>query len=160
MVLSEKKKITILVSLFVMTVITWVFVFIDARQDNILEVDFFNVGQGDAIFIEMPDGKQILIDGRPSSVILEKLGKEVPFYDRYIDLVVLTHPEYDHINGLIEVIKRYDIGGIITTGVVRDTNAYKEWIRTIEERDILIYIARLGGEIDFGNNIKMDIILY
>ena len=136
MVLSEKKKINILAVLFMMTVIVWVFVFVDAKQNNILEVDFYDVGQGDGIFIETPDGKQILVDGGPSNMILEKLGKEMSFYDRYIDLVVLTHPEYDHINGLIEVIKRHDIGAIITTGVVRDTNAYKEWVITIEEKAV------------------------
>ncbi|GAI31356.1 unnamed protein product, partial [marine sediment metagenome] len=88
----------------------------------------------------------------------EKLGKEMGFYDRYIDLVILTHPEYDHIGGLIEVIKRYNIGAIITTGVVRDTNQHKEWIKIIEQKNIPIYIAQLGGQIDFGNNIKMDIL--
>ena len=74
---------------FMMTVIVWVFVFVDAKQNNILEVDFYDVGQGDGIFIETPDGKQILVDGGPSNMILEKLGKEMSFYDRYIDLVIL-----------------------------------------------------------------------
>ncbi len=123
-----------------------------------MEIDFFDVGQGDGIFVETGDGKQMLVDGGPSNVILEKLGKEMGFYDRYIDLVILTHPEYDHIGGLIEVIKRYNIGAIITTGVVRDTNQYKEWIKIIEQKNIPIYIAQLGGQIDFGNNIKIDIL--
>jgi len=99
-----------------------------------------------------------LVDGGPSSTILEKLGREMPFYDRYIDLIILTHPEYDHINGLIEVIKRYDIGAVITNGVVRDTGQYKEWIRIIEQENIPVYIAKVYGEIDFGNDIKMDIL--
>jgi len=158
MFLQEKTKIRILGSLFIVTIFVWAFVFIDAKQDDILEVDFFDVGQGDSIFIETIDGKQILIDGGPSSIILEKLGKEMSFYDRYIDLIILTHPEYDHINGLIEVIKRYDIGAIITTGVVRDTNTYKEWIKVIKEKNIPIYIAQVGGEIVFDNNTKLYIL--
>jgi competence protein ComEC len=158
MVIQEKNKIRILIVLFVITIIIWVFVFREAKQNDILEIDFFDVGQGDGIFVETGDGKQMLVDGGPSNVILEKLGKEMGFYDRYIDLVILTHPEYDHINGLIEVIKRYNIGAIITTGVVRDTNQYKEWIKIIEQKNIPIYIAQLGGQIDFGNNIKMDIL--
>lgn len=158
MVIQEKNKIRILIVLFVITIIIWVFVFREAKQNDILEIDFFDVGQGDGIFVETGDGKQMLVDGGPSNVILEKLGKEMGFYDRYIDLVILTHPEYDNIGGLIEVIKRYNIGAIITTGVVRDTNQYKEWIKIIEQKNIPIYIAQLGGQIDFGNNIKMDIL--
>jgi len=158
MVIQEKNKIRILIVLFSITVIIWVFVFKEAKQSDVLEIDFFDIGQGDGIFIETGDNKQMLIDAGPSNVILDKLGKEIPFYDRYIDLVILTHPEHDHINGLIEVIKRYDVGAIITTGVVRDTNQYKEWVKIIEQKNIPIYIAQLGGEIDFGNNIKMDIL--
>jgi len=158
MVFQEKTKIKILISFFIIVILVWMFVFIDAKQDDILEVDFFDVGQGDSIFIETIDGKQILVDGGPSSIILEKLGKEMSFYDRYIDLIVLTHPEHDHINGLIEVIKRYDIGAIITTGAVRDTNAYKEWIKVIKEKNIPTYIAQVGGEIIFDNNIRLHIL--
>lgn len=156
--ISQKSQITILVILFVITIVVWVFVFVEAEEKDVLEIDFYDVGQGDAIFIETGDGKQILVDGGPSSIILEKLGKEMPFYDRYIDLVILSHPEYDHINGLIEVIKRYNIGVIITNGVVRDTNQYKEWIRVIEQENIPVYIAQLGGQIGFGNDVEMDIL--
>jgi len=156
--ISQKMQRNILGALFIITIVVWGFVFRDARESDSVEVNVYDVGQGDGIFIETGNGKQILIDGGPDLTIAEKLGKEMPFYDRYIDLVILTHPEYDHINGLIEVIKRYEIGAIITNGVIRETNQYKEWIRIIEEKDIPIYIAQLGGEIDFGNNIKMDIL--
>lgn len=156
--IRQKNQITILVILFVTTIIVWVFVFADTKQDSVLEADFFDIGQGDSIFIETPDGKQMLIDGGPSSMILEKLGKEMSFYDRYVDLIILTHPEYDHINGLIEVIKRYDIGAIVTTGVVRNTNAYEEWAKIIEQKNIPIYTAQLNGVIDLGNNIQLNIL--
>jgi competence protein ComEC len=156
--LNSKTKGNILILLFVVAVVVWIFVFVENSKKEILEIDFFDVGQGDGIFIEIGDGKQMLVDGGPSNMILEKLGKEMRFYDRYIDLIVLTHPEYDHINGLIEVIRRYNIGAIIATGVVRETNAYKEWVKIIEQKNIPIYIAQLGGQIDFGNNIKMDIL--
>ncbi|MFH1462184.1 MAG: hypothetical protein ABIG08_00565 [bacterium] len=65
----------------------------DLSQPRFLEVTFFDVGQGDSIFIETPQGRQILIDGGPSSIILEKLGKEMPFWDRTIDLIILSRPE-------------------------------------------------------------------
>src|SRR3989338_8836672 len=74
------------------------------------EVAFFDVGQGDAAFVETPERVQILIDGGPNGqIILEKLGKEMPFWDRTIDLVVLSHPEKDHLAGLLEVLKSYKV---------------------------------------------------
>lgn len=158
MVLSQKKKIKILITLFIITVVVWKLVFLENRDSDILEIDFFDVGQGDGIFIETGDKKQVLIDGGPSAVILDKLGKEMAFYDRYIDLAILTHPEYDHISGLIEVIKRYKIGVIIATGIVRETSQYKEFIRIIEQKNIPVYIAQLGGAVELNKDIKLNIL--
>ncbi len=124
-----------------------------------MEIDFFDVGQGDSIFIETPKHKQILIDGGPDLTILEKLGREMPFWDRSIDLVVLSHPEADHLAGLIEVVKRYKIGGILTTGIIRETSEYQEWQKTIQEEKIPIYIAQANGVINLDDNIKL-IVLY
>ena len=85
-------------------ILSWITVFY--LRDDSLKVVFFGVGQGDSIFIETPQKHQILIDGGPSpEKILEKLGEEMPFYDRSIDLLLLTHPESDHLRGLIEVLK-------------------------------------------------------
>lgn len=157
MVFKKEQKIIFLIFLFVITFIVWFFVF---AQENggLLRVEFFDVGQGDAEFIETPLKQQVLIDGGPDLSILEKLGKAMPFYDRYIDLVVLTHPEQDHLNGLIELLKRYNVGAIITTGVMRDTEQYKEWINTIKEKKIPVYIAQVGGEVNFSENLKLDIL--
>jgi len=136
--------------LIVSNIIAWIVV-LDLNQPQFLEVTFFDVGQGDAIFIETPQNHQILIDGGPTSMILEKLGKEMPFYDRTIDLIILTHPEHDHIAGLIEVFKRYKIDNILWTGVLRDTNEYQEWQQVLlKEQDkekAKIYIARAGQKI-------------
>lgn len=126
----------------------WAVVY-ELNKTQFLEVNFFDIGQGDAIFIETPKGYQILIDGGPSSVILEKLGKEMPFWDRTIDLVVLTHPERDHISGLIEVLKRYRVDFILWTGILRNTGEYKEWKRLIEEEIVQVKIAKADQKIFF-----------
>ena len=157
MAIQKKQKIGLLIILFLITVIVWFFVFAQ-ESGKFLKVEFFDVGQGDSIFIETMDKKQILIDGGPDLSILEKIGLKMPFYDRYIDLIILSHPEADHLNGLIEITKRYEVGAIITTGVFRDTEQYKEWLKIIEQKLIPIYLAKSGGEIDFGNNIKIDIL--
>ncbi len=158
MQILKNKLFRNLASLFivVLLIITWVL--IEEKENRFLKIDFFDVGQGDAIFIETLANQQILIDGGPDLTILEKLGKELPFWDRYIDLIVLTHPEHDHINGLIEVIKRYKVGGILTNGIVRDTAEYKEWKKIIKEKNIPIYIAQAGELISLDNNIKLFIL--
>jgi len=122
----------ILFTLFFLNLLAWIAVY-DLSKSKFLEVNFFDVGQGDAIFIETPKRHQILIDGGPGSTILEKLGENLPFWDRSIDLIILTHPEADHLAGLIEVLKRYKVDFILWTGVVRDTAGYKEWQRLIRE---------------------------
>ena len=111
------------------------------------EVIFFDVGQGDSIYIEMPGDFQVLIDGGPSSSVLEKLGEEMPFYDRTIEMVVLTHPDHDHLFGLLEVLKAYKIENILWTGVVDDTANYKEWIELVKEEQAQIIIAKAGERI-------------
>lgn len=67
-----------------------------------------DVGQGDAILIQK-NTTQILIDGGPNNSVLDCLGKHMPFWDRHIELVILTHPEADHYSGLIEVFKKYKV---------------------------------------------------
>ena len=140
--------------LIFLNILAWLAVY-DLNKPQLLEVNFFDVGQGDAIFIETSSRHQILIDGGPSPVILEKLGKEMPFWDRTIDLIILTHPEHDHLAGLIEVLKRYKVENILWTGVLRDTAEYKEWQRLIrderEKEGAQIKIAQSGQLINFGN---------
>ena len=132
--------------LIFLNILTGIVVF-DLSKVQFLEVNFFDVGQGDAIFITSPKGHQILIDGGPGSAILEKLAKEMPFWDRTIDLVILTHPERDHMNGLLEVLKNYQVENILWTGVVRDTQEFKEWARATAEEKANIVIAQNGQKI-------------
>ncbi len=134
--------------LLVFNFLAWIGVFQLSHAN--LEVTFFNVGQGDAIFIETPERQQILIDGGPTSIILEKLGEEMPFWDRTIDLVILTHPDFDHISGLIEVFKRYQVQNILWTGILCGTAECQEWQKLIQEEGANIYIARAGQQIEGG----------
>ncbi|MFH0819968.1 MAG: MBL fold metallo-hydrolase [bacterium] len=112
------KKIIQLVSLLaVVSAILIIVAAWQARAQESLEINFFNVGHGDAIFIRTPNDQRILIDGGLGNQVIQKLGQRLPFFDRRIDVVILTHPHPDHITGLISVIKRYQIGKIFYTNV-------------------------------------------
>ena len=140
--------------LFVLNIYAWQEVFVLASEDNLLKVYFLDVGQGDSQFIITPENHQILVDGGPTSAVLEKLQNLMPFSDRTIDLVILTHPEKDHMQGLIEVLQRYRIKNILWTGVVRDTPEYQQWISALaeeQEQGAEITIAELGQKITAGN---------
>lgn len=160
--LMRNRKIVfgILIVLFLFNLSAWFAVY-QLSQNN-LKVNFFDVGQGDAIFIETPQMHQILIDGGPGSIILEKLGENLPFWDRTIDLIVLTHPESDHLSGLLAVLKRYKVENILWTGIVRDTLEFKEWQRLIGEEEkegAKINIAKSNQKIswDKDDNFKNQI---
>ena len=134
--------LVILVSLAFFNFLAWLAIF---SSSSFLEVVFFDVGQGDAIFIETPQDHQVLIDGGPDTSVLEKLGKEMPFWDKNIDLLILTHPDHDHLAGLIEVLQRYKVDNVLWTGVVKDTAEYAKWLELLEEQQVII--AQAGQRI-------------
>jgi len=95
------------------------------------KVVFMDVGQGDAILIRTKQQKTILIDGGPNNRVLSKLGKYLPFWDRSIDLLILGHPDMDHVFGLVQVAKRYKVKNILITGVTHNTGVYSEFLRSV-----------------------------
>lgn len=116
-----------------------------------LQVNFFSVGQGDSALIRLPTGEDILIDGGPNNDVLEKLGTRLPFFDRKIELVVLTHPHMDHVFGLIEVLKRYEVDKILTTNAENPAEFFKEWKKVLEDKHIPIEIADRGDKFRLGD---------
>lgn len=146
--MEKVKKIywQLLIILGVLTALTWLAYF-SLRPDYKLHVNFYDVGQGDSIFIETYQGNQILIDGGPDLSVLQKLGRDLPFYDRTIDLIILTHPHADHTVGLIEVLKRYKVKHVMLTRVNYDTQTYKRFLDLLEEKKIQTTIALAGQKV-------------
>ncbi len=138
-------------------VLIWYSVFYWESRQNLL-VTFFDIGQGDATFIVIPNGSQILIDGGPSDAILAKLGRLMPFWDRSIDLLILTHPHADHATGLVEVLKRYDVGAVVESDVNYSTPEYREWREIIAQKQMPVLAARAGQRIDAGGGAALDIL--
>jgi competence protein ComEC len=115
-----------------------------------LKVIFLDVGQGDAILIEQ-GSNQILIDGGPSGqVLLEKLGRYVPFWDREIELVIATHPDQDHIEGLLEAMKNYKVDSLIEGSEQSESQLYKNYEDLIAQKQIQKLAAEAGVKIKLG----------
>ena len=119
--------------------------YVESRRN--LVIHFFDVGQGDGIFFELPNHRQVLIDGGPGREIVSKLGNVMPFWDHTIDLVILTHPHADHVDGLIDVLKRYDVGMVIESGSLYPTPDYDEWNKIVKQKKIPILHARRGQSV-------------
>jgi len=124
-----------------------------------LTVTVMDVGQGDAILVESPAGHRILVDGGPSGrAISEALGRETPFWDKGFDLVVLTHPEEDHLNGLVTVLERYDVEHILASPVESDSEAYEAWREAVEREGASYYEAAPGEWFDLGRGARLEIL--
>jgi len=100
-----------------------------------MSLTVFDVGQGDSILAQVGD-KQILIDGGPDSTVLERLGNAMPMGDREIDLVILTHPHSDHVNGLAQVLSRYKVDKIMATDVTAPIVSFRTWREKIAQNNI------------------------
>lgn len=144
-------------ALLAVAILVWTAVFASAKAP-LLAVRFLDIGQGKAVFIEEPGGNQILIDGGPDNSVLERLSGVMPFYDRRIDLLILTHPDADHLNGLVEVLKRYEIGQIVETGILDKSAEYDEWHKLIKGKNIPITYALAGQKIKIGEGFLLEVL--
>ncbi len=120
---------------------------------------FLDVGQGDAVFIEAPNGNQILLDGGPDKKVLKSLASLMPFYDRSIDLLVLSHPHLDHFGGLLYIIPRYFVGGLVSSGAVHQISEFKSFETSLQLKDIKTIVLRRGSKIDMGGGVLLEVLL-
>jgi competence protein ComEC len=124
--------------------------------DGKLHVTFLDVGQGDAIFIQTPSGKQILIDGGPSETqVLSELGRQMPFWDRTLDLVILTHPDSDHVNGLVPVLERYRVDTVIHRQIEMESETYTYWLALVEAEGAAVYEGQAGLSLTLDEGLEM-----
>lgn len=131
---------------------------IASQKDGLLKIWFLDVGQGDAALIESPTGNQILIDGGPDKKVLSELGEVMPFYDRNLDMVIVSHHHSDHIGGLTDVLERYEVGHIIEAGDIYDSAQYRLWRRATEKEGAIKIEAVAGKVFDIGNAATITII--
>ncbi len=125
-------------------------------NDGKLHLVVCDVGQGDGIFIRTPDGSDILVDGGPDDAILNCLSNHMPFWDRTIELIVLTHPHTDHATGLIGVLRRYNVLHFVTEKLKSKTATYQRLEDALAAKNLIAKYLVSGDRIDFSD--KTDIL--
>lgn len=135
-------------------------VLLGARPDGNLHVAFLDVGQGDAILIQTPGGRQVLVDGgRYPNMLLAELGRQMPFWDRSLDLVVATHADDDHVGGLVEVVERYRVDHLLTNGLEPLSDpAFEALLAAARERDVGLAVAQAGQRIALEEGVLLDVL--
>ncbi|MEM7336552.1 MAG: DNA internalization-related competence protein ComEC/Rec2, partial [Chloroflexota bacterium] len=131
-----------------------------SQPDGRLHIYFLNVGQGDATLILTPSGRTILVDGGfYPSILNAELGKHLPFWQKRIDIMVATHPDADHVSGLVDVFDRYQVDMLVTEGSERgETAVYDAVLTAAENEKTLIKTAVVGEQIMIGDGVTLQIL--
>lgn len=154
---SAPGQLRVPMALAVVALLVWVAV--AALPDGKLHVHFLDVGQGDAIFIRTPDGRQVLIDGGPDGqALFNQLGQVMPFWDRSLDLVIATHPDSDHIGGLLRLPERLRIAAAVDTPQGWANPAGANWRVALDAAGIPVTLQSQGGQIDLGRGAVLEVL--
>lgn len=147
----------VLGGLFVVAFVLCVVV-IQENRHGLLKIVFLDVGQGDSIFIESPTGLQVLVDGGPNNNLLKELPKVLNWYDRHIDMIVVTNPDKDHFEGFINFLKKYKTDVVLEPGTTNKNEAYSVLEKVITDKKIPKILAIRGQKIDLGSGAYLEII--
>ena len=143
--------------LFLLTSFVWYRVY--TNRVHPLRFIMLDVGQGDALFIEAPNGNRVLIDGGAGDVLLSQVGRVMPFFDRDIDLLINTNPDKDHFEGFIPLLDRYSVGAFMESGTLADgSSLWVELKKKIKNKGIAEIVARRGQRIVLGDEVYIDIL--
>jgi len=159
----NKLKEFIFISLFVFFLVATFLllqIFYRESQEEFLKVVFLGVGQGDAVFIETPNGFKTLIDAGPNSTVVRSISKFLPFYSRSVDLLIATHSDADHVAGFVDIINRFNIKSIGQNFVEDNDSLNSEINNLISEKNIDKYFLQTGDKIiiDPQENIYIEIL--
>ncbi|MDO8658851.1 MAG: MBL fold metallo-hydrolase [Candidatus Levybacteria bacterium] len=157
--MRSKALKTLTVGFFAILFLTGIFLYQKARfNDGKIHIVFCNVGQGDGIFIRTPKGVDILVDGGPDQSILSCLSNHMPFWDREIEVVILTHPHEDHLAGLVPLIKKYKVLSFYTEEVSGRTQTYKEFTKLLKAKNINSKFLLSGSKFSLSDGTSFKIL--
>src|SRR3989344_908680 len=140
--LDQKSKLTLIFAI-IFAVLGVLFI-VESQKVGKLRLIFCDVGQGDGILIVTPVGKQLVVDGGPGSKIIDCLSNNMPFWDRNIEMMLLTHPQKDHMEGQVEIFARYKVEKVVYTGVKNDTDLARIWEKALLGERSQVIFANAG----------------
>lgn len=150
--------IIILLLLAATDVLAWSALWQRERSEGKLLVAFLNVGQGEAIYVRSPTGREIMIDGGPDRAVLAELAQERPFWDRSIDALIVSNPDKDHMAGFIDILERFEVAAVIEPGTVPDTSVYRAFEQATKNEEAKHILARRGMRLDIGGGAIIEIL--
>lgn len=153
--LIQKTKLILFISL-VLIILGFLFV-LESQRAGRLRMIFCDIGQGDGMLVVTPDGKQIVIDGGPGTKIVDCLSSKMPFWDHTIEMMFLTHPQQDHMQGQIEIFKRYKVEKVGWTTVENETELFKQWQQSLKEEGSQVYVAKADDRLNI-KKLSIDIL--
>jgi len=151
----------VILLLLVSTTVVWYAAFAEDHRGTLM-VSFLDVGQGDAIFVQAPSGRNVLIDGGPDDSVLRQLGGVMPFYDRSIDVVIATAQEPQKVGGLSSVLSRYRVAAIVRSAAqssAPQVQSFDGAVAAAEQNGARLMVAQRGQVIDLGDGAYIQIFL-
>lgn len=145
----QKTLLVVAGLLILANAVVWQAFFVSRHQktSDLLTVAFLDIGQGDAIYIEAPNGNQVVVDGGPTAKVLPELGSLMSWQDKTLDMIVITNPDKDHIAGFVDVLKRFDVTYLLEPGTENKSLVNSEVHNLAEEKGVKGLLARRGMEI-------------
>lgn len=155
--ISETAKLVI-VSIFVIILFVSTIILAENLPKEYLKISFLNVGQGDSILVQTPRGGKILIDGGRDKTVLSKLGEELPIGTKSFELVIATHDDSDHIAGLIDVLKKYNVKVLLVSLPNSESTLSKELLKVAQEKNTKIVHVKKPMYIKTDDGLQIKIL--
>ncbi len=128
------------------------------NRNGTLTFAMLNIGQGDALFIESPTGTQVLIDGGPDNTLMRELPYVLPWYDKHLDMIIVTNPDRDHYEGFLSVLDMYSVDSFLESGTNSTTETYSLLRQKIEDKHIPRIVAKRGQIIEIGGGAYIEVL--
>lgn len=123
--------------------------------EDSLVVYYLDVGQGDATLVQLPDSTTMLIDGGPDNTVLHELGRLLPWWQRTIDYLIITHPHVDHYNGLFGVVEKYRIGRVFFNGE-KGTSHFSQLMSEMRRHQIPLTVVSAGDTFTLPGEVRLE----